>query len=544
MWLKIFSATLVVSIVPLFLLGIVGNYQSNQIHKRNTAEAVERLCENRRASLQQFFDERLSQLYSVTQTQSLQILREPLYLANLLHMIRLQSKVFLDMEIVDQNGDRLAYAGTAHSANQSINYAKEPWFHTLMSSGTYISNVYIGDANVPQLFIGVTKQEESHTWILRATIRSDALDEIVKSGHVCSKGDAFVVNADNILQTTPCFSGKLLGHPNAPDFASSVGQRIEPTTFQDQAALFASAELTRPKWVLVIKEGFAEGVASFFKPTSLQILIFLSAILIATILAAIVSRYIFNHVSRVLEDASKTHDPMMQWNKMAALGKMAAGIAHEINNPLAIIGEKAGWMKDLLGEDDVAKSENFQELQDCVNKIRDQVERCKIVTHHLLRFGRRIAPIQEMVDVNQILAETVTLFESEASFREISITTNYDAQLPRISTDPTQLQQVFLNIIDNAIDAVDRSGTIAIRTSFDAVSSRQIAIEISDSGPGIPKHLLGQIFNPFFTTKKMADGRGLGLSISYGIMERLGGEIRVKSEERKGATFTICLPVE
>jgi two-component system NtrC family sensor kinase len=129
------------------------------------------------------------------------------------------------------------------------------------------------------------------------------------------------------------------------------------------------------------------------------------------------------------------------------------------------------------------------------------VERCKTVTHHLLRFGRRIAPIQEMVDINEILAETVTLFESEASFRGIDINTTYDEQLPRISTDPTQLQQVFLNIVDNAIDAIGKSGTIEIRTSVNSAPTREIVIEISDNGPGIPKHVLGRIFDPFVTTK-------------------------------------------
>jgi two-component system NtrC family sensor kinase len=228
---------------------------------------------------------------------------------------------------------------------------------------------------------------------------------------------------------------------------------------------------------------------------------------------------------------------------MAALGKMAAGIAHEINNPLAIIGEKAGWMKDLLDEEDVSNSENFQELQECVNKIRDQIDRCRTVTHHLLQFGRRIAPIQESVDINQILADTIILFKSEASFRGIEINTKYEELLPRITTDPTQLQQVFLNIIDNSIDAIGKSGTIGIKTSVTSGANSEIMIEISDNGPGIPKHLLGRIFDPFVTTKKSDEGTGLGLSISYGIVEKLGGHIEVATEENNGVTFTIRLPL-
>ncbi len=271
--------------------------------------------------------------------------------------------------------------------------------------------------------------------------------------------------------------------------------------------------------------------------------IFASFVLLVGLSAILLGSYITNYVANITERTVERLDPLIQSTKMAALGKMAAGIAHEINNPLAIIGEKAGWMKDLLEEEDVARSENFQELQQCVNKIRDQVDRCRTVTHHLLSFGRRIAPIQESVDINRILADTVMLFKSEASFRSIEINTQYDDLIPRVSTDPTQLQQVFLNIIDNAIEAIGKNGTIGIKTSLSSGLDKQIIIEISDDGPGIPKHLLGRIFDPFVSDKKDDEKIGLGLSISFGILQRLGGQIKVSSEQGKGAIFTVYVPV-
>lgn len=271
--------------------------------------------------------------------------------------------------------------------------------------------------------------------------------------------------------------------------------------------------------------------------------IFASFVLLVGLSAILLGSYITNYVANITERTVERLDPLIQSTKMAALGKMAAGIAHEINNPLAIIGEKAGWMKDLLEEEDVARSENFQELQQCVNKIRDQVDRCRTVTHHLLSFGRRIAPIQESVDINRILADTVMLFKSEASFRSIEINTQDHDLIPRVSTDPTQLQQVFLNIIDNAIEAIGKNGTIGIKTSLSSGLDKQIIIEISDDGPGIPKHLLGRIFDPFVSDKKDDEKIGLGLSISFGILQRLGGQIKVSSEQGKGAIFTVYVPV-
>jgi two-component system NtrC family sensor kinase len=228
---------------------------------------------------------------------------------------------------------------------------------------------------------------------------------------------------------------------------------------------------------------------------------------------------------------------------MAALGKMAAGIAHEINNPLAVIGEKAGWMKDLLRKEDLAHSKNFQEFADSVGKIEHHINRAKKITHRLLSFGRRMEPVTERVDINHTLEETIEFLLNEARYRNIEIQTEFDAELPQITSDSAQLQQVFLNIINNGIDAIGKNGFIYIKTNHLAKNNR-VAIEITDNGPGIPKQMLDKIFDPFFTTKEVGRGTGLGLSISYSIVEKLGGRMMVASEEGKGSTFTIYLPVE
>ena len=199
-------------------------------------------------------------------------------------------------------------------------------------------------------------------------------------------------------------------------------------------------------------------------------------------------------------------------------------------------------MKDLLDSEDMKSNENFQEFEQCIKKIERQVNRSREITHRLLRFGRRMETTQDMVDINTLLAETITFLENEAHYRDITVQTYYDPNLPEITTDSNQLQQVFLNIIDNAIDAVGQSGKINIRTSPAPNSSREIQVTIEDNGPGIPKEVLARIFDPFFTTKRADEGTGLGLSISYSIIEKLRGKISVESEEGRGTTFIITLP--
>jgi two-component system NtrC family sensor kinase len=283
-------------------------------------------------------------------------------------------------------------------------------------------------------------------------------------------------------------------------------------------------------------------MALLFRAHYIEAVILAFGVFLVIIGTVLTTRVMTRRLKEIEKEKSKSEDLIIQSSKMAALGKMAAGIAHEINNPLQIIGDQAGWMKDLLDSEDMKQTENFEEFDQCIKKIERQVNRSREITHRLLRFGRRMETTQELVDINQILMETLTFLENEAHFRDIQIQTNYDDNLPKISTDPNQLQQVFLNIIDNAIDAVGQSGQIRVETFTDKQNHKQIMVKISDNGPGISRELISKIFDPFFTTKRPDEGTGLGLSISYGIMEKLGGHIAVESEEGKGTTFIISVP--
>jgi two-component system, NtrC family, sensor kinase len=153
-------------------------------------------------------------------------------------------------------------------------------------------------------------------------------------------------------------------------------------------------------------------------------------------------------------------------------------------------------------------------------------------------------PSHEVVDLNHIIKETVTFLENEAHHRDIEISMELGEDLPRITTDASQLQQVFLNIIDNAIDAVGNFGKIQIRSGVNSSWGTDAFVEITDNGPGMPKEMARKIFDPFFTTKAPGQGTGLGLSISHSIVEKLGGRIEVKSEQGRGTTFMILLPTD
>lgn len=223
--------------------------------------------------------------------------------------------------------------------------------------------------------------------------------------------------------------------------------------------------------------------------------------------------------------------------KLSSIGRLAAGVAHEINNPLAIIAEKAGLMKDLAcAAQDMPKAQRFIALTD---SILQAVTRCRAVTHRLLGFARRMEVRPMELDLNDVLRETLGFLERDALFRNITLDLQLDPELPGIESDRGQLQQIFLNLLNNAMAAVPDKGRIRVATRREQSG---VAVEIEDNGVGMSRETLAHIFEPFFSTKG-EHGTGLGLSITYGIVDKLGGSIEVASAEGEGSMFTIHLPL-
>ncbi|MFC1629283.1 sensor histidine kinase, partial [Gemmatimonadota bacterium] len=207
------------------------------------------------------------------------------------------------------------------------------------------------------------------------------------------------------------------------------------------------------------------------------------------------------------------------------------------NNPLSIITEKAGLMKDLFQLS--AEMPPRDKLIDLVNSVIKSADRCGGITHRLLGFAKHMHVNHENIDLDLLLKEVLGFLEKEAEYRSIHVDFQFPDIPPTVSSDRGQLQQVFLNILNNAFAAVDDGGHIVIGVRHG--ESDMIAVSIADNGVGVPEENLARIFEPFFTTKK-GSGTGLGLSITYGIIEKLGGHITVESTMGEGTCFTITLP--
>jgi len=235
---------------------------------------------------------------------------------------------------------------------------------------------------------------------------------------------------------------------------------------------------------------------------------------------------------------------LMQTGKMASIGELSAGVAHEINNPMAIIMTERQILVDLASRTPDLDQKFKAQLEKSLSQVDDQLKRCKNITNNLLKFARRTRSELKVVNINEFLTEIKDLMEREAATCGIKFLTDLDPDVKPILSDPSQLQQVFLNLITNAIDAHDGKpyGSISLQTTG-LHNLQYVKVVVADTGAGIEPENLDRVFDPFFTTKPVGKGTGLGLSICYSIVKQLGGNITVRSEgPGKGAEFTVLLP--
>ncbi len=228
-----------------------------------------------------------------------------------------------------------------------------------------------------------------------------------------------------------------------------------------------------------------------------------------------------------------TQQELLQKEKLASMGQLAAGIAHEINNPLGTIMLFSDVMYKEADEDDPRRED--------LNMIISETKRCQLIVANLLNFARQQDVLAQQTDVHLLMDQTIKGFEQQPTFNDIEVIRKYSLDLPIIQADPDQLQQVFINLITNAAEAMEGGGTLIISTR--TIDHKSIEIKFTDTGSGIPRDDLHKIFTPFYTTKVLGKGTGLGLSIVYGIIKMHRGQIAVQSKIWEGTTFTITLPV-
>jgi two-component system NtrC family sensor kinase len=542
--------TVVCSLVPLLLVGWGINIHYTRFAKSRMMDSLQTQLENHRKIVELFLQERTSRLNLIARTHSRDYLSNMVNLTTVFEILNRQDGSFTDVGVINAAGRHLAYIGPYDLMDKK--YTEAFWFKEVMEKGIFISDMFMGFRKVPHFIIAVLRKEKEQKWILRATIDTEVFRSLVESVQVGKTGEVLLLNRQGIYQTSPRFSGKIMEKAPFPVGDIHAGAKTyileDETDTQSQRfprQIVAQTWLKEPHWLLMIKQNYAEALDAVNHANRITLIFLHISALIILIVTVLITRHMVTVIKKRDLEAEYLNRQFMQASKLASIGELSAGVAHEINNPLAIILTERQILLDVAGQLPDLNLEFKSQFLDSMEQIDSQIQRCKRITHNLLRFSRRTQSVIETVDINEFIGEVVELMEREARTSGIKFFTDLEENLPTLRSDPSQLQQVFLNMITNAMDAHDGMpyGTIRIHTRSDG-DNRGVNIGIADSGSGISQENLAKIFDPFFTTKPVGKGTGLGLSICYSIIQRLGGDISVESEAGKGTEFSLFLPLE
>jgi two-component system NtrC family sensor kinase len=531
---------LLITLVPLFLMGLINHYLYRRTMQEEIVQPLKLLVNKTRHSFELFLAERLSAVSFIASSHTCEELADANKLSRIFTVMKKEFGGVVDLGFLEPSGVQVSYDGPYKL--QGKDYTEQDWYKETRVRGSYISDVFLGYRNLPHIVMAVERSVTGTGTclgcVLRATIDTNRFMELIASMRVDPASDVFLLNKNGVFQTPSKFYGKVLEtfpmalpplsyEPNVVDLRDTRGRDVTLTY-----AYFENL----PFILMVIKPRSRVMQAWYTLKTEAFFVFAIGVLIIFVVIFKLVDKLV-----KRLEESDLRREAayreMQETSKLASIGRLAAGVAHEVNNPLAIINEKAGLIKDLAEfTPDFAQKDKVLPL---TGAILQSVDRCRTITQRLLGFARRMDVSIQLLSVNDVIEEVLGFLEKEALHRNVDLQLNLAEDLPRIASDRGQLQQVFLNILNNAFDAVADGGKVAI-TSFE-VDVDTVGVTIQDNGQGMTQETMEHLFEPFFTTKK-GYGTGLGLSITYGIVKKLGGEIKVRSQLGAGTTFTVFLP--
>ncbi|GAB6113576.1 ATP-binding protein [Desulfomicrobium salsuginis] len=527
--------TILVAMVPLVCLGTLGYVFYDSAYRTNARAVLGKQAMSAAQSVNAFLEEKISNLRQEAGTAGFAQLSDPARLRDRLHMLQdAYQGVFLGLDVLDASGMIVADTGPTPAA------ADAPWFQQAISRPQFVSSLDMRDS---QLFITVRVASGQAPWLLRAHLDPAQIDDRIRIFQPAGPGGSFFLDrhgapdpsasGTSTRETTAILAGQVF-----PEGRPVV---IEARDDRNEMRMYGCAPVKASGGILVIHQAMDDVLRPLVNARMLGLAIVLlgAAGIVATALA--LARRTEQRLLKAELTQQHMQRQLVEAGKLAAIGELAAGVAHEINNPLAIMMENAGWIEDLLASDDPYSVENVTEIRSSLQTITIQGHRCREITHKLLSFARKTDTTVRAVRVNPLLEDIAGFARQKAKYREAEIRLALDPDVQEVSGSPTELQQILLNLVNNAIDAIDRPGGLVELRSLREPDA--VCITVSDNGQGIPADVLPRIFDPFFTTKAEGQGTGLGLAICRDILSKMNGTISVESTPGKGSAFRIRLPL-
>jgi two-component system, NtrC family, sensor kinase len=539
-WKLIVLFTTVVTLTPLAVMTLVDYRLTHQAFQSEAAGNTSRMVSNTWRSVSFFLSQRRSALEFIARDNSPQNLASPERLNTILTHLKSSIGGFVDVGVLDAAGRILAYAGPHPFAPPRP--GQSPCFDQAVAKGFFVSDTATGAASDHQLVIAIRHDlNNGHFLILRAALDRGILQDLIAQLEIDPGDDAFIINTTGLLQTTSRRYGKPFAKFPLPVPDPADGTRmIDTVTPEGEPILVGYAQIPDSAFILMIirqKSGITD---LWLKPRMKLIGFLLFSILLIIISILGTATYLVNRIHKADQKRVQALHRVEYTNKLASIGRLASGVAHEINNPLAIINQKVGLIKDLFTmRQGYAADERLMGL---VDDVLESIIRCSSITRRLLDFSRHMESRIERVNVEAIIRQILGFMEKEVERRRIRVTLDVVRGIPEFMGDRGNLQQIFLNLINNAFAAMTDGGQLDITMVHKRED--QLRVTVSDNGHGIPEEDIKRIFEPFFSTRDQHAGTGLGLSITYGLVAEMGGDITVESQVGQGTRFTVTIPLK
>ena len=539
-WKRAILVTATVALVPLIIWALSGYRLTMETIESELELRTSQLVSNSWRSVSLFLTERRSVLDFIAHDHSLETLQDPARLADILDNLNKRFGGFIDLGVIDNSGKQISHTGSHQM--EGLDFNQQPWFREVLNRGVYISELVTGPLNEPHVDFAVKRElADGSFFVLHAVLKPEQLMESIAQIDAGARGDLFIINPDGVLQTPSRYNGPVFNRISLAIPEYSPKARVYESINDKKDRIFIGyAHIPDTPYILMTIQEQSERVQPWYKTTWAFTGILTASIFMILLVTLGVATHLVNQIHEADQERLDTLHQVEYASKMVSLGRLASGVAHEINNPLAIINEKAGHIRDIFTLTETYAKD--PKLVGLVDSVISTVQRCAKVTKGLLNFARHLNLSVQAIDLKEIIDEVKNVLDKEAEHRSITVGVTVSEDIPPFESDRGKLEQVFFNLFNSAIGAMNDGGHLEITAT--RKDEKYVSVAFTDNGRGIPESDLKHIFEPFYYSKTGHSGTGLGLAVTYALVQEIGGTISVQSRPGQETCFDVSIPLE
>ncbi len=538
-WKRAILVTASVALVPLIIWALSGYRLTMGTIESELVLRTSQLVSNSWRSVSLFLTERRSVLDFIAHDNGLETLKDPARLADILENLNKRFGGFIDLGVINSSGKQISHAGSHQT--ESLDYNRQHWYREVLKRGVYISELVMGPLNEPFVDFAVKRElADGSFFVLHARLKPEQLTESIAHIDVGAEGDLFIISRNGVLQTPSRYHGPVFNKISiaVPEYSART-RVIESINDKKDRILIGYAHIPDTPYILMMIQKQSERIQPWYKTTWAFTGILAASIILILLVTLGVATNLVNQIHAADQERVDTLHQVEYASKMVSLGRLASGVAHEINNPLAIINEKAGHIKDIFTLTETYAKD--PKLINLVDSVISTVQRCAAVTRGMLNFARHLNLSVQTIDLKEIIDEVKSVLSKEAELRSITVGVTVSEDIPPFESDRGKLEQVFFNLFNSAIGAMSDGGHLEITAR--RKNKDYISVAFTDNGRGIPESDLKHIFEPFYYAKTGHSGTGLGLAVTYALVQEIGGTISVQSSPGRETCFDISIPL-